>query len=369
MRRLLLLFVCAALLAAAQSRLTIEQLKEFVRSSLSLHHDDRKLADYLRKLKLAYKLDDRTIEELQGLGAGPHTVAALRVLRDASASLPDPPAPAPKPVYVPPPAPDSIEQARVLQEAKDYALNYVSRLPDFICTQVTRRFVDPTGLEFWRREDVITERLSYFDKHEDYKVVLFNNQPVELQHEQLGGVTSSGEFGSLLKEIFEPETDTQFDWERWGTLRARRMHVFSYKVSQSRSKYSISAGKDQRIIAGYHGLIYVDRDNSAVMKITLQADDIPSGFPIREVNLSLDYDHVEISGRPFILPLKAVITSRSGAKFLSRNEVEFRMYRKFTAESTITAVDVQTPDALPADVTKEQPAQPAGAPPASKPQP
>jgi hypothetical protein len=131
---------------------------------------------------------------------------------------------------------------------------------------------------------------------------------------------------------------------------------------QSRSKYSISAGTEHRIIAGYHGLLYVDRENSAVMKVTLQADDIPTGFPIREVNLSLDYDHVEISGLKFILPLKAVISSRTGPKMLTRNEVEFRMYRKFTAESTITAVDVQVPDELPDEATKEQPPVPPAAP-------
>lgn len=354
LRRLLLLAVSAAVLTFAQSRMTVEQLVEFVQSSLKLHHEDKKVAEYLKRLKLTNRLEDATIEELQGQGAGPKTVEALHALRDASATLPKRQAPAPKPAYVPPPPPDSLEQGRVLSEATDYALNYTSRLPDFICTQVTRRFIDPTGLEFWRSQDVITERLSYFEKHEDYKVVLYNNQPVEIAHERLGGVTSSGEFGSLLREIFEKETDTQFEWERWGTLRGRRMHVFSYRVSQRRSKYSIVAGTDQRIIAGYHGLIYVDRDTGAIMKITLQADDIPPGFPVREVNLSLDYDRIDISGRQFILPLKAVITSRNGPKMLTRNEVEFRMYRKFTAEATITAVDVQTPDPLPADATKDQ---------------
>lgn len=361
-RRLLLLAVCATLTVVSQSRLSVDQLMEFIRSSVKLGHDDRKVAEYLKRVKLSNQLDDRTIEEMQSLGAGPKTVEALRALRDASASLPKPTAPEPKPVYVPPPAPDSAEQGRVLAQATEYALNYSQRLPDFICTQVTRRFIDPSGLEFWRREDVITERLSYFDKHEDYKVVLYNSQPVEMAHERLGGVTSSGEFGSLLREIFERDTDTQFDWERWGTLRGRRMHVYTYKVPQARSKYSIAAGKDLRIIAGYHGLIYVDRDNSAVMKITLQADDIPSGFPVREVNLTLDYDQVDISGRKFILPLKAVITSRTGPKMLTRNEVEFRMYRKFTAESSITAVDIQTPDALPAEATKDQTPPPSSSP-------
>jgi|SRR5579885_267174 hypothetical protein len=354
--RLALLILCAGLCARAELTLTIEQLKEFVRSSIKLHQDDRKVAEYLKKVTLKNQLDDRTIEDLQGLGAGPRTVEALHRLRDLTASLPKAPPPAPRPAYVPPPPPNSIEQKQVLADATDYALNYTSRLPDFICTQVTRRYIDPSGMEFWRLADTITERLSFYERHEDYKVVLVNSQPVEMAHEKLGGVVSAGEFGSMMQEIFNPETETQFDWERWATLRGKRMHVFSYKVSQGRSKYSIVAEGNQRIIAGYHGLIYVDRNTSAIMKITLTADGIPAGFPVREVNTSLDYDHVSISDRDFILPLKAVVTSRIRDKFLTKNEVEFRMYRKFTAESTITAVDVDTPAPLPPDATKEQPA-------------
>ena len=354
--RLALLIVCTGLLAHAQMKLTIEQLKEFIRSSINLHQDDRKVAEYLKKVSLKNKLDDLTIEELQGMGAGPKTVEALHRLRDETASLTKAPPPPPKPVYVPPPPPDSIEQKRVLGEATDYALNYTSRLPDFICTQVTRRYVDPSGMEFWRSMDTITERLSFYEHHEDYKVVLVNNQPVEMSHEKLGGVVSAGEFGSMMQEIFNPETETQFDWDRWATLRSRRTHVFSYKVLVSRSKYSIIADGNQKIIAGYHGLIYVDRESSAIMKITLEADDIPAGFPVREVHLSLDYDHVTISDHDFILPLKAVITSRLRDKILTKNDVEFRLYRKFSAESTITAVDVDTPAPLPPDATKEQPA-------------
>jgi hypothetical protein len=178
-------------------------------------------------------------------------------------------------------------------------------------------------------------------------------------------VTSAGEFGSMMKEIFEPDTHTEFDWERWATLRGHRMHVYTYKVAQYRSQYRITAEGNQTIIAGYHGLIYVDRDTSAIMKITLTAE-IPPTFPIRQVDLSLDYDHTTISGRDFILPLKAVVTSRIRDKFLTKNDVEFRMYRKFSAESTITAVDVDTPAPLPADATKEQ-APPQSAPPAADP--
>jgi len=54
-----------------------------------------------------------------------------------------------------------------------------------------------------------------------------------------------------------------------------------------------------------------------------------------------------------------------GGKERVRNDVDFRMYRKFTAESPIKAVDFEPPDPLPADDTKEQPA-PAKPPPSKK---
>ncbi len=352
--------------ATAQVKLSVSQINSFIKSSIQLKHDDRRVAEYLKKVELTEKLTDQDIEELQGLGAGPKTVAALHELRDKSAALSAPPPPAPKPVYVGPPPPDSIEQARVLDEVREYALTYTKSLPDFICMQVTRRYVDPSGLESWHHVDTVTERLSYFENHEDYKVVLVNNRPMEIAHDQLPGAVSSGEFGSMLKEIFERESGTEFEWDRWATLRGRRMHVFFYRVRVANSKYRISERDSrQTITVGYRGYIYVDRDTHAVAKITLEAEDIPASFPIRDVQLALDYDHQKIGDRDFVLPLKSVLTSRMGGKELVRNDVEFRMYRKFTAESTIKAVDFEPPDPLPADDTKEQPA-PAKPPPSKK---
>lgn len=351
---LVVVFAAVLSAASAEMKMTVQQLQEFIRSSVKQKLDDRKVAEYVRKVKLPNRLDPRTIEELQGAGAGPKTVAALKDLADASGSLPDAPPPPPKPVYVPPPPPDSIEQKRVLSEITEYAVNYTARMPDFICTQVTRRYFDPSGMEFWQKHDVITERLSYFEQHEDYKVVLVNNRPVgDMAHEKLGGATSSGEFASIMHEIFDPYTQTSFEWERWATLRGRRMHVFAYTVSQGRSKYTIYAEGAERIVAGYHGLIYIDRDKMTINKITLEADGLPNGYPVRAVNLSLDYDTTKISEREYVLPLKAVLTSRQGAKFLIKNEVEFRLYRKFSAESTIKMLDEEPPP-LPDSAIKEQ---------------
>ncbi len=354
----LALLVVLSITARSESKLTVEQLVSFVKSSVQLQHDDRQIATFIKKnVKLTNRLDARTVEELQGAGAGPQTVAALKALITESASLESPPPPAPKLVVAGPPPPDSIEQKRILAEVTDRARNYIAGLPNFICLQVTRRYGDVSGLENYRLIDTIAERLSYYEQKEDYKVVSINGIPATpgARHEQKNGASSSGEFGSILREIFAPATETQFDWERWATLRGKRMYVFNFHVSQLHSQYSIYSDSVKRtVIAGYHGLVYADRDTKMVMRIKLEVEDLPVDFPIQSVDLDMNYDFMKISGQEYLLPLKSEIRSRDG-RFLSKNDVEFRMYNRFGAETNIQFGDV--PDELPDDTTKEQPAK------------
>jgi len=348
------LFVTAAY---AQLAMTSYQVVTFIRSSIQLHHDDRKVAEYVKKIKLKDKLEDRKVEELQGMGAGPRTVAALRELSESSTSLPD--APPPPPVVPRPtiPPPDSVEQAEVLHQIIENARNYAKTLPDYMCLQVTRRRFDPSKTENWRMLDTIQEQLSYVDHKESYKVVMYNGHSVaNVQHGAFGGATSSGEFGSIYTWIFDPETATEFDWDHWATLRGKRMYVFSFKVPESRSKYTIYAEEAHRTVtSGYHGLIYADRDTKMVMRFKMECDTIPSDFPVKEVKLDVNYDFTDIAGHQYVLPLKTELRSRDTHDMIW-NEAEFHLYRKFGAETSITFDS--DPEPIPADKTEEQPAQP-----------
>jgi hypothetical protein len=358
--RHLYLLLALSLPGLAQMKMTSEQVVTFIKSSIQLKHDDRKVADYVHKIKLTDKLEARKVEELQGLGAGPRTVAALNELSEVSSTLPvtlPPPPPAPRPVI---PPPDSIEQANVLSEVTDNTRNYTKNLPNYLCVQVTRRRYDPTGTENWLLHDTIQEQLAYFDQRESYKVTMVNGNAVSnVDHLQLGGAISSGEFGSILAEIFAEETQTEFGWDHWATLRGRRMYVFTFRVPRSRSHYSIKDESVHRtIVAGYHGLIYVDRQSKMVMRYKLDCDDIPADFPIKDVQLDMNYDFIKIAEQEYVLPLKTELRSRAG-RYLTWNEAEFHLYRKFGTETTIT---FDTPDPIPAEKTKEEPAQPEPAP-------
>jgi hypothetical protein len=353
MRCLLLLVTAFALVAAGEMPLTVVKLTDFIRSAVQLKQPDKQVAETLHHFKMVEKLDDHTIEELQSLGAGPKTVAALKELGDASANLSEAAPPPPKPVVVPLDPPDSIEQAKIIDEAREYVMNYTKSLPNFICVQVTRRDLDRGGTgSSWYHLDTITSRLTYNGQHEDYEVILKDNQPVtNVKMEQLGGTVSAGEFGTMMSEIFEADSRAQFSWDHWATLRGRRTYVFAYDIEQQYSKYHILATDTKReIVPAYRGLLYIDRDTKSITKITLNPYDIPSDFPIHEAHESLDYDFQTIGDAKYMLPLKAVLTMKL-TRVTSKNDIEFRLYRKFETGSTIK---FDTPDPLPDDQTKEK---------------
>jgi hypothetical protein len=219
---------------------------------------------------------------------------------------------------------------------------------------VTRRDYDPTGSgNNWYHSDTITARLSY-NGFENYEVILHNNQPVtNANMRQFGGTTSEGEFGSMMKEIFEPESHTEFSWDHWGKLRGRKTYVFAYDVQQQYSKYHVEADDKLAIVPAYRGLVSIDEDTKMVVKIVMTPYDMPATFPIHDITSSLDYDLETIGDQQFMLPLKSVLTSKRDRQ-MTKNDIEFRLYRKFGTESSIK---FETPDPLPEDQTKEKPDQ------------
>ncbi len=61
------------------------------------------------------------------------------------------------------PAPDAAQQKEILAAVTENALNYSDSLPNFICLQVTQRYVDRSGGDHFVATDTIAERLSYFE--------------------------------------------------------------------------------------------------------------------------------------------------------------------------------------------------------------
>jgi hypothetical protein len=357
--RVVCAFVAVMAVAWAQRPTTVVELVSFIKDSIARKQDDRLVADYLlKRMKMRERLDDKTVEVLEGLGAGPRTVNALHKLSRESAGLAvAAPAPPPKVVIAPlppPPPPSSEEQEAILDEIRANAMSYSNNLPNFLCTQMTRRAADPTGTgDHWKQIDTIQEQLSFFDHREKYTVLAVNGQMVtNRDHEKLGGATSSGEFGSMLYDIFNPSTEAEFHWEKWATWRGHRMHVYSFEVRRERSRYDIYHGpSDRHVVSAYKGLIYADAATKNVMRILMECVGLPMDFPIQAVTQELVYEMAKISDQAFLLPEKSELNSRE-SRYLVKNITSFHLYRKFSTDEKIIY------DAIPDDTTKGEPDKP-----------
>ena len=374
-----------ATLLLAQEQMNVQQLADFIRSELALnHHTDKQIAAYVKKLHLTERLTDKTILDLQAQGAGPKTVQALQELRDETASMKPPmkdatyspatapdntltqgPATASLGAKAPPiPPPDSVTQQKILGMMKEYAMQYTQNLPNFICTEATRRYIDPNGSDSYRSLGLLLSRVSYHGGEEENRIYSVNGKLQDMDMNRAivgGGSVSSGEFGSMMRAIFEPSSEAEFGWDHWATLRGRRMAVFNYFIDSGHSQYSISYGSSegdqQRIITAYSGLIYADPNTGEIARIKFVARDIPRSFPVNSAEETLDYDSVDISGNPYILPLRAILYMSAG-RDKTKNEIQFANYRKFETGSTITygASTEPPPAPLPPSKTEERPA-------------
>jgi hypothetical protein len=145
--RLLLCLVLAVSALSAQSGLTFQQLQDILRSSKDQGLSDRDVSRYLKDQPLSFRLTDVMVEDFQGLGVGPRTLQALRLLQESSAGMSEA-----LPVEIPagpvqPPPPSAEEQKRIIAEARANALAYTDRLPDFVCCKSPDVTSTPAG---WR---------------------------------------------------------------------------------------------------------------------------------------------------------------------------------------------------------------------------
>ncbi len=377
--RFCLTFMLAAGIALGQTQMNVEQLVDFVKSEVALHqHSDKQIAAGLHDIQLTEKLTDSTIIDLQAHATlGPKTVEALKSLRDASANIKPAAQPEqvepenhaslePKPPAAPPPSDDI--QREILGEIRDYAENYTKHLPNFFCVEVTHQYIDPNGGQNYQHAGIILAKLGYNDGQERYNVYSLNGKLVDtsMDNVKTGGATSQGEFYSLMKTIFDPVSEAEIHWDHWARLRGRTMAIFNYFIDSAHSIWYIEdKNSDQRIKTAYRGLIYADPHTGEIDRIRFEAVDIPKSFPISATSEILDYDLVAISGQQFVLPLTAKLFMKDGRES-SKNEIEFRLYRKFDADTFIKYnLDPNaTPDVdnstgeKPAVVEPEKPATP-----------
>jgi hypothetical protein len=218
---------------------------------------------------------------------------------------------------------------------REYALNYTEKLPNYLCRQTTHRHQESNDRRNLAENDVIEEQLSFNDRMESYKVRMINGKSVDnVSHDQLKGVRSSGEFGTMLHAIFDPDSEAKFEWDHWGTWDGQAVYVFNYRIEKEHGYTMRDDETLKRYTSAYTGLVYADQDTKTIVRITMKTVEIPADFPVKEVVLTLNYKPTEIAGQSYMLPALMELDSKL-ASGTAKNTAEFRMYQVYSADAVL----------------------------------
>ncbi len=225
----------------------------------------------------------------------------------------------------------------VIEKARDVAFEFSGNLPNFFCQQMTTRYQSDHPKQGWDAIDIVTADVAYEEGHETYKNVKVGNKPVNKSMEDIEGTRSTGEFASILLDLLSPETGAAFRRTGADTIHGRATWVYKFDVPRERSHWRVEATA-QLYYPAYGGSIWIDKQTSRVLRIEQQARNIPVLFPFDTTETATDYDFVRLATpEAFLLPVDAEILSCvRGSSICARNRIEFRNYRKFGAESSVT---------------------------------
>lgn len=226
----------------------------------------------------------------------------------------------------------------LIAKVREAAFAYSSTLPNFFCQQFTTRYRTENIRQGWQSIDLVSADVAYENGQESYRNIKEGNGTKVRTMDELGGTRSTGEFSSELQDLMSEATGAVFRRDGTDTIRGRSAIVFKLDVPRERSHWRVEA-PSQLYYPAYRGSIWVDKETSRVLRIEMQARNLPIEFPFDTVESATDYDFIRLAAaeREFLLPSNAeVLSCERGTSFCSRNRIEFRNYRKFQANSSIT---------------------------------
>jgi hypothetical protein len=246
-----------------------------------------------------------------------------------------PPCPDP-PLATSPPA-DSVPTRSLspaeslIERAREAAFEFSKKLPNFICDEFMSRFTQ-RGRGEEMPLDVVSAEIINRDALESHRNVKINDRPTDKSLEEIGGSWSTGEFASTLLELFDPRTDALFRSRGASPISGSSAQLYDFQVQSENSHWTVQADS-QTLAPAYGGSVWVDPKSARVLRIEMQARNLPSDFPMDTVESAVDYSYVMIGGTSFLLPVHAEsLGCQRGTDYCSHNVIDFRNYHELEVD-------------------------------------
>ena len=223
-----------------------------------------------------------------------------------------------------------------IEKAREAAGAFTETLPDYLCQEQMARFQSETVKVSWVPLDIVSMEVVYEKGKERYRNLQINGKATKAQRmEELAGSWSTGEFASVLLDIFSPATAADFRYRHTSKSGGRDAYLYDFEVDHQHSHWQIHM-PSQSILPAYRGSIWIDKETARVLRIEMQAVHLPEEFPLDKIEMATDYEFIRIADRQFLLPVHSEnLDCQRGTNMCSHNVIDFRNYHKYAGESTI----------------------------------
>lgn len=227
----------------------------------------------------------------------------------------------------------------LIDKVRNRVGEFSAELPNFVCEQLIRRSSSGNSGKSWKLRDTVAVEVMLIDGKEDYRNARRNNRPLEWDKVKDTGTWSAGEFGSILRDILHPATKAAFKKRGTDRIGTEAFEVHDFVILKENSHWTIAYG-GRPIRPKYRGAIWIDTKDNMVRRVEIEALNMPADYEVNHVETTVDYGPVKIGEQWYILPTRTEnLACTIGGENCSKNETEFRNYRKFSTESTISTTD------------------------------
>ena len=227
----------------------------------------------------------------------------------------------------------------VIEKARELAFEHAEMLPDFIVEQHTVRYTTNSRPPKWKRRDRLFAEVLMVDGRESYHDLRRNGRQVSEEKIKETGSWSLGEWAVIQLDVLSRATNADFAFRQMSEAGGRPARMYDYTVEQRNSHWKVDF-EGEILYPAYWGSVWIDEENNRVLRIEMISRDIPASYPFQAVEMTVDYGKVEIAGDNYLMPVRGEnLACKRYSLYCTRNEIEFRNYRKFTAESVVTTTD------------------------------
>ncbi|MBL8177143.1 MAG: hypothetical protein JNK48_20885 [Bryobacterales bacterium] len=209
-----------------------------------------------------------------------------------------------------------------------------SALSQFVCTQTVERFSRNSVEHPWKPVDTMQLDVGVVGDQELYGKAgsgEFYRRPLS---EAVGnGVVSTGKFALLARQVLDT-TAAKYRYKGVGERDGARAHEYDFDIAQGVSNYRLRAGTLELPVA-YQGTFWVKEDTLDLLRLELQAYDIPAKLGLAEAVTSFSYARVAAGDSALLLPVSGSVTLTTVHGVESMNRMRIESCRRYSTQSEV----------------------------------